>query len=300
LRADNRSNVDERAFQAWLSEDAAHAAAFESVNAMWEAAGGLTDKLSEPVLRRQAPVHRRALLAGMGACATAVVGGSVWQSAYAGVYSTDVGEQKHVALEDGTQVFLDTDTRIRVDFSNTLRRVALERGRANFRVAPDSKRLFVVEGAGRQIVGSGTSFDARRDGDRISVVLISGRAALQPDAAVPAQKPVELSAGERAIATETQIRRDKPNLVPLLAWQTGQAIFENEKLADAAAEMNRYTTTKLVVDDAEIGSMRLSGVYRVGDNTAFARSVASLLPVSVEWFSDHVELVRDNSRVPQG
>jgi transmembrane sensor len=297
LRADDRSPADERASQAWLAADASHVAAFEAINVMWDAAGGLAHTKA----RRAPSLQRRAVLAGLGTFVVLGAGFSGWENAYAGVYETDVGEQKHVALDDGTQIFLDTDTRIRVRFDATQRSVELDRGRANFRVAPDVKRPFVVRAAGQEIVASRTTFDVRRDGDRISVVLIAGKAALRSATAQRAKTPDILTPGERAVATASDVvRHDKPNLTPLLAWQTGQAIFENEELADAASEMNRYTTMKLVVGDPTIARLRMSGVYRVGDNAAFARSVAALLPVTLEFFSDHVELVRDVNRTPEG
>jgi transmembrane sensor len=296
LRADDRTEADERAFHAWLAADKSHAAAFEAINAVWDAAGGLAQRRTAA---RQPLLRRRAVLAELGTFVVAAVGFSAWESAYAGVYETDVGEQKHVALDDGTQVFLDTDTRIRVNFDNTLRSVELERGRADFRVAPDARRPFVVRAADQEIVATHTTFDVRRDGDRVSVVLIAGKAALRSRSSAKAQNI--LGPGERVVATTSEIvKRDKPNLVPLLAWQTGQAIFENERLADAAAEMNRYTTMKLEVGDPTIAGLRMSGVYRVGDNAAFARSVAALLPVTLEMFPDHVELVRDLARTPEG
>jgi transmembrane sensor len=297
LRADDRSPADERAFQAWLAADPSHITAFEAINAMWDAAGGLVHARPS----RAPSLQRRAVLAGLGTFVILGAGFSAWENAYAGVYETDVGEQKHVALDDGTQVFLDTDTRIRVRFDTTLRSIELDRGRANFRVAPDAKRPFVVRAAGQEIVASRTIFDVRRDGDRISVVLIAGKAALRSASTQRANTPDILTPGERAVAMASDVvKHDKPNLMPLLAWQTGQAIFENEQLADAAAEMNRYTTMKLMVDDPAIARLRMSGVYRVGDNAAFARSVAALLPVTLEFFPDHVELVRDVNRTPEG
>ena len=47
----------------------------------------------------------------------------------------------------------------------------------------------------------------------------------------------------------------------------------------------------LVIEDPAVARLRMSGVYRVGDNAAFARSVAALLPVLLEIHTDHVELV---------
>lgn len=299
LHADDRSEADENAFRAWLVTKPENARAFEAVATLWDTADGLRAELGT---RRRAGVRlrRRTVLAGVGALTAAGAGLAVWDVAYAGVYETDVGEQKHVTLSDGTQVFLDTDTRIRERYTSSVRDVELDRGRADFRVKPDPRRPFVVEAAGHRIVADRTTLDVRRDGSRVSVVLLQGRATVLANAQTPTRRLV-LSRGERAIvAQNVAIHVDRPNLAPLTAWQTGQAIFESDTLAAAAAEMNRYSSVRLVVDDPFVAQLRLSGVYRVGDNEAFAHSVAQLLPVSVEHFPDHIALVRDESRTPKG
>jgi transmembrane sensor len=296
LHADDRSATDERAFQAWLAESPLHSHAFDAVTATWDLVGGLRGGF--PAVARSDAVRprRRAVLAALG---TVVLAGgtlSVWRAAYAGVYETDVGGQEHVALEDGTQAFLDTDTRIRVRYSDEVRAVRLDRGRVNFRVAPDARRPFVVEAAGRRIVASHTTFDVYREDGRLSVVLLRGSASVA-DKAAPTGMQQTLTTGERFMATAQAVRTDRPNLTPLVAWQFGQAVFENETLADAAAEMNRYSTVKLVIADPAAARLRLSGVYRVGDTSAFARSVASLLPVQIETVDDQVRIVADPARL---
>ena len=55
-------------------------------------------------------------------------------------------------------------------------------------------------------------------------------------------------------------------------------MFDKEELAQAVEEMNRYSTAKLAVDPSVAG-LKVSGVYRVGDNAAFARSLTKLLPI---------------------
>lgn len=299
LHADDRTLADEKAFRAWLAARSEHARAFEAVTTLWEEADGLrledaTGHVARPFFRR------RTVLAGLGAAVAASAGFTVWQEAYAGVYETGIGEQRHVVLSDGTLVFLDTDTRIREHFTDTLRIVDIERGRANFRVRPDAGRPFVVEANGQRIVADRTALDVRRDAGRLSVVLLEGRATVLATARTAGRR-LELSRGERVVVSPNiAVRIDRPNLAPLTAWQTGQAMFEGDTLVAAAAEMNRYSIVRLVIDDAAIANMKLSGVYRVGDNEAFARSVAQLLPVSIEHYPDHIELVRDESRMPEG
>jgi transmembrane sensor len=295
LHADDRSAADEHAFRAWLAEDAVRRQAFEAVTAMWESAGALTAEPLAPRAPALSPSRRGALVFGAGTLVAAGATAIAWQSAYAGVYETEVGEQKHVVLADGTQAFLDTDTRIRADYDDELRKISLDRGRCDFHVMPTDARPFVVDAADQRIVADHTIFDVRRDGNRISVVCLQG-AALVVGRQVNANRR-SLSQGQRLVATPAAFHVDKPNLAPLVAWQTGQAMFDNETLADAVAEMNRYSSVKLRIDDPAVARMWISGVYRVGDNSAFARSVALLLPVDIQIQGNEVHFVADRSRL---
>jgi transmembrane sensor len=282
LHADDRDAADEAAFRAWLSASPAHAAAFEAVDRVWSDVGGLGDlRTGRVTVRRPASVvGRRALLAGVGLLA--VTGGSAlfWRSASAKVYETDVGEQRHVALDDGSQLFLDAKTRISVAFSDTERTVDMQYGRANFSVVPDLKRPFVVEAAQRRIVATRCNFDVRCEDGQVQVVLIHGEADVKPARARPGQSQT-LRSGERLVASNEVERLDKPDLTRVLAWQSG---YE---------EMNRYSTARLEVEPGAAG-LKVSGLYRVGDNAAFARSLAKLLPITVRQNGDTLMLAADS------
>ena len=45
--------------------------------------------------------------------------------------------------------------------------------------------------------------------------------------------------------------------------------------------------------DPSVAGLKVSGVYRVGDNEAFARSIAKLLPITVRQEEDSYRLVPD-------
>ena len=296
LHAEDRDAADEAAFRAWLDASPAHAQAFEAVDRMWSDVGGLTD-LRGDLGRKPARgltrsvTSRRALLTGVGLLA--VTGGSAlfWRSASAKVYETEVGEQKHVALDDGSQLFLDAQTRIAVSFSETARTVNMQYGRANFRIVPDSKRPFIVEAAEHKIVATRCNFDVRCENGQVQVVLIHGEADVKP-ASSSGGRSERLKAGERLVASNDVEKRDKPDMTHVLAWQTGYEMFDKEELAQAVEEMNRYSTAKLAVDPG-IAGLKVSGMYRVGDNSAFAHSLAKLLPITVRQIGDTLVLSAD-------
>lgn len=294
LHAEDRDTADEAAFRAWLAASPEHASAFEAVDRTWSDVGGLTDLRTDfrRTPRTRSVASRRALLAGVGLLAVAGGSGLFWRSASAKVYETDVGEQKHVSLDDGSQLFLDAQTRISVSFSKTARTVDMQYGRANFRVVPDPARPFIVEAAQHKIVATRCNFDVRCEDGKVQVVLIHGEADVKP-AAAGGGEGERLKAGDRLVASNEVEKRDKPEMSHVLAWQTGYEMFDKEDLAQAVGEMNRYSTAKLAVDP-DVAGLKVSGMYRVGDNAAFARALSKLLPINVRQVGDTLILSADS------
>jgi transmembrane sensor len=299
LHAENRDAADEAAFRAWLNANPSHAAAFEAVDRIWSEVGGLTElrtdlRTGRMPMRERGQTSRRALLAGVGLLAVTSGSALFWRSASAKVYETDVGEQRHVALDDGSQLFLDAKTRVAVAFSETARTVNMQYGRANFRVVPDLKRPFIVEAAERKIVATRCNFDVRCEDGKVQVVLIHGEADVK-QASAPAARGERLRAGERLVASNDMEKRDKPDLTHVLAWQSGYEMFDKEELSQVVDEMNRYSTAKLAAEP-EVASLKVSGMYRVGDNAAFAHSLAKLLPITVRQIGDTYVLAADSDQ----
>jgi len=294
LHADDRSPADEEAFRIWLSASPDNATAFEAVDRMWGAVGGAhcTNDFARVRTARAPRLDRRAAMAGITLLLAGAGSLAFWRSASARVYETDVGEQKHVALDDGSQLFLDARTRLVVDFSDTIRAASLDYGQVNFRIAPDINRPFVVEAAQRKIVATQCNFDVRCVGGEVQVLLIHGEADVAPVSASRGSPVERLRSGERLVASVDMERRDRPNLNRALAWQSGSVVFENTNLADAVQEMNRYSMDRLEVSSS-VADLKVSGVYRVGDNEAFARSIAKLLPIAVRRDGDSYLLVAD-------
>jgi transmembrane sensor len=53
-----------------------------------------------------------------------------------------------------------------------------------------------------------------------------------------------------------------PQVDELLSWREGYLRFHETALADAVAEMNRYNTRKIVIEDPELAAIRISGSFR--------------------------------------
>lgn len=285
LHADDRSSRDEAAFHAWLKADPSHARAFEHASTIWDAVGGLRDDPRPAPPRQPERVSRRAVMAGGAGLVLTCGLGLGWQQARAGVYETGVGEQRRFVLDDHTRIMLDTNTRVRFTASSSQRLLTLSSGRVDVEIARDM-RPFVIEAGDRSAVAQSGRLDLRRDDDVVLITAVQGSAQVQS-----ADARVELSTGHRiAMRPGRQDKLDRPEIDDLLAWQSGRLAFRDETVAQAVAEMNRYSSRELVVADPRAADLRLSGVYRVGDPEAFARSLAVLLPVEIAAEPDVIRI----------
>lgn len=75
------------------------------------------------------------------------------------------------------------------------------------------------------------------------------------------------------------------------AWRRSEAVFDDVLLSEAVAEMNRYSRKPIVlVGDGSSKALRVSGLFRTGDNLAFAHAVAALHRLVVHDRQDRMEL----------
>ena len=264
--------------RAWLSESDDHRAAFERLTRAWEQAGKIRLRASHEAISGQ-PRRRSRFVPWAAAAAMLVlaVGVAVYRLRVDAVV-TEVGQQRVSVLPDGTRVTLNTNTRIEVSYDEHARRVRLIRGEVWFEVAKNATWPFLVSVDGEIVRALGTSFIVRRDGMQdLSVTLVEGRVSVTPidQKAEPGEAQL-LAPGERLVLSEhSPSAVDNPDLTRVTAWRHGRVEFDATSLADAAAEMNRYSKTRIVLADATLARLRVGGVFRAGDSEEFVRIVIS-------------------------
>jgi transmembrane sensor len=218
---------------------------------------------------------------------TAAAGPEIAARAPSDEYVTRTGERRSVKLADGSTVTLNTGTRLAVAFTGDRRLVRLLRGEALFEVAHDRNRPFVVEAADRQVTALGTIFDVRVDPGRVKVVLLRGRVVIdrtsEATTALQGAAPIVpafLTPGEQFSAELGAPQRiTSVNIDRQLLWRDGFVEFEDQPLAVAVAEINRYSSRPIMLDDDGVGALRLSGLYRTGAPGEFVDAVSAILPV---------------------
>ena len=270
----------EGALQDWLKADPAHQEAFERATELWDILPGAAGFDAEPrrsTSRRFVPLAiaaSLAVLAGAGAM-TAFLNQPL-------SFDTRTGEQRTAALDDGSRISLNTDSHVTVKFARDERAVSLERGEAIFDVAHDAARPFIVRAGDERIKALGTSFVVRRDGDRVRVTLLSGKVEVAREGERSRVLAV-LAPGERVSATpDTVPVLDRPSLDAITAWRRGELRFRDTPLSEAVAEVNRYGRQRVIVNDARLASLPISGVFATDDPAEFAAAVAQLHGLRVQ------------------
>jgi transmembrane sensor len=114
------------------------------------------------------------------------------------------------------------------------------------------------------------------------VVEVTRRGGSQRIAAERVSRNQQLVVAEASKQPIVVAALSEPEISRRLAWQEGQLVFQGEQLAAAVAEVNRYSLTPVVIDDAALGAKSFVGVFRIGDSRAFAQAAAAAFGAKVQ------------------
>ena len=286
LHGPDRDTNLEAKVRRWIAEDVRHAAAFENVTEAYQNTGNLPGYLPKRAAD-SARVRKRARVTGAGLAGMAILCAAFACAVYFlrdDTLATGPSEQRIVDLSDGSQVTLNANSRVVVQYDDRVRKITLVDGEALFDVAKNRSRPFVVVAGHRKVIAMGTSFEVRRVepiGSAFAVTLVEGHVAIEPISwpdAIPsagANGVKLLNPGERLrFAGGTNETLDTPSIERVTAWRRGQLIFDDTSLGEAAAEFNRYGTRKLAIDGPAARTLRIGGVFKISDPYSFAQSMA--------------------------
>lgn len=204
-------------------------------------------------------MSRRSRLTLAAAAVLLVIGGSgYWWAHEADAFTTSIGEQRTAKLDDGSFIYLNTDSRIEVDFSQDARNVRLVRGEALFVVNRDSARPFTVIAGNTKVRVLGTQFNVRRRAEGADVAVVEGAVQV-----ASLDMPQKLVAGEQAKIVNgriTPVPLKKP-IEEAVAWRERRLVFHDARLIDIAAEFNRYNRTQVRIEGESARDVLLSGIF---------------------------------------
>jgi transmembrane sensor len=294
------SSIEDAELAAWLESDPRRAGAYLRMSAVLAQASGEaraeTDGgASRQAAPRQAGATRRRWLLGGSVAAGLAVAGIELGGRRTLRFDTRKGEKRVVALDDGSIVTLNTDTRLEVEYSRSLRLVRLGSGEALFDVAKDGARPFLVRAGETEVRAIGTSFTVERILDRPIQVLVREGVVEVRRSQDRAPGTLRLAAFRRATVADPGgpirvLRVDPAEVGRALAWQQGRLVFEGESLSEAAATFARYSDVRIVVAAPELADKGVAGVFDASDPVGFAQAAAQSLGARTEIAKDQVRI----------
>lgn len=299
-RDDGFSPARERAFSIWLRSDPRHAAAITRL----EQTLGILNELPQfraelnTAFNRAASVVPfvpstegsrasvgklgRRVFMWIGVAAMIVFGVAmglrVFQSPDGNRYATPVSSYERARLNDGSTLELNAASAVLVQFTPAERRVELESGEAQFSVAHDVTRPFVVNAGGVSVRAVGTVFNVRYTPAGVEVIVVEGKVRVGqagPDSSASQEAPL-VAAGERMrllkqAATPIAEKISPDELRVALAWQGRLVDFAEVPLAEAVVRFNVLNRIQLVLADVELGTRRIGGTFALDEPEAFVR-----------------------------
>ena len=305
-------------FLSWLTASAAHRESFERHRSMWGDFNALAQWRPEhgtvpnPDLlarhRRPSP-WRWAAPALLAAAVVALL--LVWSSPNRATHHATLAFEattyRQETLSDGSVLDLNRGAHVVVQFSAAERRVLLVQGEAQFAVAKNPARPFVVRAGGVDVRAVGTAFNVKLAGPNLEVLVTEGTVHVSQQTAVvpptstatgasagaaPTAVPVvlaALTAGQRTvisvatvIAPPVVVQASVPEIARLLDWQPRLLDFESTPLAEVVETFNRRNPQRLVIGDEELRALTIVASIRSDNVESFVRLLEGTMGVKAD------------------
>ena len=305
-------------FLSWLTASAAHRASFERHRRLWGDFNALAQWRPEhgtvpnPDLlarhRRPSP-WRWAAPALLAAAAVALL--LVWSSANRApnhaTLAFEATTYRQETLSDGSVLDLNRGAHVVVQFTAAERRVLLVQGEAQFAVAKNPARPFVVRAGGVEVRAVGTAFNVKLAGPNLEVLVTEGTVHVSQQTVVvtptsmaagaaagsaPSAAPVvlaALTAGQRTvipvatvIAPPVVVPASVPEIARLLDWQPRLLDFESTPLAEVVETFNRRNSLRLVLGDDGLRALPIVASIRSDNVEGFVRLLEGTMGVRAD------------------
>lgn len=290
LQDDDVNGADRVAFNQWRHADPRHQLAVERMESLLGSFSDLSltparkalDNAFAPASakRNSRPMQALALVAVMGFGWMSVEQAPLWMADQ----RTHVGERREISLSDGSQLRLNSDSALDVDFDERQRLIDLRRGEIWVEVAKDQQRPFVVRTDQGTITALGTRFVVRKaaDGSVHVSVLESAIAAKAKRSA-----DVKVATGQRATLKDGQVLTPQSiGTADPAAWTRGLLKVDDRPLSEVLQALASYRHGMLQFDEEGLAGLRVSGLFRLDDTDTALATLADNLPIEVQHFTD--------------
>ncbi|AZE59868.1 MULTISPECIES: FecR family protein [Pseudomonas fluorescens group] len=282
------SRADRKAFVAWQAVPA-HARAYAEFEQLWADLAQL-QQLNKPVpLAQRKPSLWRPALAVAAALLCAVMATPLGapRELYHSQIATQAKGMRTLNLPDGSSLFVNANTRIRVEFNAHQRILHLDKGQLYIEVAADKERPLYVQAGESNVRVVGTGFDVRRGQQQLVVSVAHGQVAFEADGKSPVTL---LGARQRAAYNYTKgtLQQQTLSAEEVADWRSGHLSFRNRELASLIDELSLYRPQQPLQVNKAVAQLKVSGNLDVNDPDALLSALPALLPVKTVVSTDGI------------
>ncbi|WP_347904542.1 FecR domain-containing protein [Pseudomonas purpurea] len=276
-----------KAFGRWMTEPA-HAKAYAEFEQLWADLAEL-QQLDKPVPLpvRKKPSWRPTLaIAAALVCAVLTLNLGTPHAAYEQQVAAQAKGSRTFSLPDGTTLYVNANTRLRIDFNNHQRNIYLELGQVYLEVAPDKERPLWVHAGEANVRVVGTGFDVRRGQKQLVVSVAHGQVAFTPDNKTATSTLLGAQQQASYDYLKGTLQQQTLGEGAVADWRSGHLAFRNRELASLVDELNLYRAKPVLLADGPLGRFKVSGNLDVNDPDALIKALPALIPVKTVTLAD--------------
>ncbi|MBK5010376.1 DUF4880 domain-containing protein [Pseudomonas sp. S60] len=275
-------------WRAWLNEDARHRLAWsyvENINQRFGTLDGQAEQARQVFDSvRRGQQSRRAVLGSICvAGAAGLLGWGGWQRgwvdsprAWFATYRTGLGEVRSLTLADGSQLWLNGETALDVQFDEGVRQMRLYHGEVLIETGKDLRPLAVVTRAGR-MQPLGTRFSVRDQGLQTTLSVFEGSVqATCSDSGLQ----TTLGAGQMLVFDAQQASTSTAAQALRQDWSRGVLVAEDMPLGRVIDVLRDYRHGHLGIDPS-LNSLRAVGTFPLLDTDRTLAMLERALPIRV-------------------
>jgi len=282
------SEAERTRWQHWHNADPLHRQAWEQVEAVRQMVEGVPGTVAASALNNSRESRRRVLrqllvLAGVG-----VVGWNGWDSqwgrALRASQHTAVGEQRPLVLADGSQLLLDSQSALDVQFDNQRRLLRLLSGRVLVQTAADPLgRPFLVESSQGVVRALGTRFTVQTEAQFCEVAVLEKAVEVRP---ADGDRVLRLEAGQQVRFDRARLGAPWSSDASVASWRSGSLIAIQRPLGELLEELSRYRHGWLRCDPS-IAGLKISGAFPLDDTDRALAALESGFGLRIQRRTDY-------------
>jgi transmembrane sensor len=208
------------------------------------------------------------------------------------IYSTPYGMTQNILLEDGSEVTLNANSKLKVPknlLDDEVRQVMLE-GEAFFSVAKRPGRVrFVVHTNNLDVEVLGTRFNVNTRRGNTEVVLDEGSVKLSSRHEAHLE-PVLMKPGEYAALykSDTTFRKMVVKPAKYTAWQSNKLTFEDTPLQVVAEKLEDYYGIEIRIANKELENRQVTGTLPNNDLGVVLKSLSVTHDLEIVRQTDYI------------